>query len=750
MRDQPQQRDIAPKLIKLTALAAGLASAGVTAQAPENANDSVLMEEVIVTATRRDERMLDVPAPVSVISPTELAQSGAKDLGDYVFAVPGVNYNKGGVAGRGEITMRGVSTGNLTTPTVGIYVDEVPVGSAVRFADGTDAYDQRLLDLGRIEILKGPQGTLFGVSSMGGLLKYVTEQPVTDGMYGKIGADVSTTEHGGVNPTINGVLNEPLSSNTALRVAGFYQSDDGYVDALGPKGGNDVNSGDVYGARLSVLHEATDRLSFKAAAQFQQSRQDGLSFVDYDQATQKPIYGDLEKGPTNYDEKSKLDNSLYTFTVDYDMDWAVVSSITGYQKQSIDSTRDFTAIYQFFDDFIYPIPFDTTVSLRHSKLEKVTQEIRLVSQAASDWQWQAGVFYTHEDGDLDQTIVQTLIDGTVADGVNVPYVFGPNAGFDSTYEEIAAYGTVDWFATDRITITAGVRAARNEIDVLQINGGLQGTTPDNRQKTNESPVTYLGAIKYALSDSSNLYARVATGYRAGGPNTGLADPITGAVLSDAPTYDSDSLINYELGYKGRHWDGRFVVDGSVYFIDWSDIQQAVVRNGVGYLSNAGEAEIKGAELALMLEPVDGLTLSNSFSYIDAELTENADESVLQVPSGSRLPNSPKFSANLSAQYDFSLMERQAFVRAEYIYLGDRYSSFKDDLSNPNYELDSFGQTDLSAGIEFEKFSLGAYVRNLTDERGELSAETNQSPFGLPTYVTLIRPRTVGLTVGFNF
>lgn len=711
-------------------------------------------DEIIVTATRREEALRDVPASVSVLSPAQLARTGARDMGDYLFAQPGVNYRKDGRAGRGDISIRGVTTGTVTTPTVGVYVDDVPIGSAVRFADGASAFDQSLLDLGRIEVLKGPQGTLFGVSAMGGVVRFVTTRPEIGDSTVNAGLDVSSTDGGGMNYTVNGNANLPLGETAALRIAAFNTSDEGYVDAAGPRGGDDRNSSDSRGARIALRWEPSAKLGVNLSAQIQRSEQDGLSYVDYSLATGRPIIGDLKKGVLRFDEPQDIQNELYTAGLSYDLGWATFSSVTAFQTMSFDARRDFSGVYQIFSPFFFPPPAPQIASVidkRKSSLDKWTQEFRLVSKGDGPLKWQGGVFYTTENGGISQDIVQTFTTGRTATGTRTdPYIFGPGAGFDSDYKEIAAYGTVDWSVTERLTLTAGARVAHNEIDTLQINGGIQGPGPNARGSTSEDPATYLVAARYAINDDNNVYARVASGYRAGGPNLGLVDPITFLPLSNSPTYESDSLVNYEVGYKGALLDDKLRVDAAVYQIDWDNLQQTIVRNGVGFLGNAGAARIKGTELGVIAKPTEALSFGGSFSWIDAKLTEDALVG-LRARKGSRLPNTSEFTANLFAEAKFPIGGRSSFVRVDQLFLGDRNSSYVQDVvANPNFVLKGFEQTDLSAGIDFERFRVGFYVRNLTDERGQLSAETNQAPFGLPAYVTVTRPRTTGLTLSASF
>jgi iron complex outermembrane recepter protein len=740
--------------VAIAVVAASMAvAAPALAQAPPS--DAAEVDDgadIIVTANRRNERLIDAPLAVNVVQPDVLLEGGARSLGDYLYTVPGVNYAKDGREGRGDITIRGLTSGNLATPMVATYVDEVPIGSTTRFADGVSAYDQRLLDLDRIEILKGPQGTLYGASAMGGVVRYLTNRPDLSAFEGFAQGELSTTSGGSVNYTLNGTVNAPLSANSGVRIAGFYANDGGYIDATGPSAGRNVNGTQTYGGRVSLGAALGEAITVTASAQYQRSQQDGTSYVDYSLATGQPIINDSTRVGLRSREPQDQENQLYSLVVESDLGFATLASITGYQRQVFTSRRDFGSIYGVFGGFFPPfLSITAAEDRRRANLSKWTQEVRLTSETGGTFEWIVGAFYANERGGVAQDIVQTY--ATPAPP-GTQLLFGPGAGFDSRYEEIAGYATVNLNLSDRFTLTGGIRVSENTQRVLQINGGILAGGPNDLRTAKDSPVTYLGTATFRLNDQNNVYARIATGYRAGGPNLGLVDPVSGLPLATSPIYESDTLTSYEIGYKGRVPGNAVNWELSLYQLDWNNIQQVIFLNGSAAISNFGEARIRGGELAVNVRPIDGLRFGGSLSVIDARLL-TASPVGLQAQAGARLPNSAETSGNLYARYEFGLGgETQAFIQVDQNFTGARNASFDRSTSafpsRPNFVLDSFRQTDVTAGIDFERFRITAYARNLFNSNALLAADTTQAAFGLPVLATPIRPRTIGIVASTRF
>ncbi|WP_167762432.1 TonB-dependent receptor [Brevundimonas intermedia] len=727
------------KLLGLAALLTTSALGGLPALAQTaglSPDPATQLTDVIVTAQKREERASDTPLSLSVLTGETLQATGATQLSDFAATVPGLSFTSNGV-GQGQVNLRGVTTGLNVSPTVGIYVDEVPYGSSTSFAGAAQlALDVGLFDIERVEILRGPQGTLYGASTMGGLLKYVTKAPDPAGFGGGLRAGVNATAHGGVGYDLAGALNAPFAGDTAaVRLNGFYTKDAGFIDNL-TLGEEDANTSEVFGGRVDVLFNPTDDLSVRLTAFAQDIKRDGSGSVDVNPATNEPVDGEYDQ--RRFSEPFTQDFRLASAVVNYDFGPAQLTSVTSYQTSDINHVTDVSALYvPLLGGFGFAL--GSTPLVKEVDTDKFTQEARLAgSWGAIDWI--AGGFYTREKSFQLQTLPATDVTGA-------PFpILLLNAELPSLYEETAAFGTATWHVTDRLDLSGGLRYAKNEQTYEQIASGLL-VAPAPKRSSSENVTTYLANAKYRLNDRSIAYLRYATGYRPGGPNMVSNDPVTGEPLAP-PTFDSDSLESYEAGYKVSTADGRFGLDASIYLIDWTDLQIVALRNGVGVVANASEAAIKGAELTVTARPVPALTLVGSLSLMDAQL--EADSPDLGGQKGDALPDAPDVTLALSADYAFSLGGYDADVGATVRYVDDRVASFDQSPGSPQHQLPDYTTVDLRAGVDFGQVRAQLYVRNLFDEFGELSAVTSFSVAGGPIQITPLRPRTIGLTLSRRF
>ena len=609
----------------------GQASASATAQGT-SAGDEV--QTVTVAATRRKELIRDVPVALTKLSTDAQLDLGAKDLGDMLHSVPGLNFVKGpSNSGVSELVIRGVSTGLATNPTVAVYIDDVPIGGASGSSGGTNAFDQRLLDLGSIEILKGPQGTLHGTASMGGLLRFNTSAPDYRYFSGQVGGEVSRTAFGGTNYTTQGHANVPLSPGVAtLRVAGFYARDGGYIDATGPAAAKDVNSGTVAGARITLGLRPLKNLEVRLAVQSQEALSAGPGYASLD-ASGTPIASALTRVNLAYREPTNQRNQLASINVEADLGWAKASSITGYQTESITLLRDSNEGYlRAFPPFL---GVTATVDFVANRLKKTTQEFRLVSPSGGTIDWLAGVFYTGE-----RAVSKDLLTATLSSDSPLPagVPLLDNAGGTFRYREHAFYGTLVWNLSPALAVTVGARVSKNSQHFVVRDLGAITTDTVQELNASEAPTTYLLAARYKLSALSTAYGRVASGYRAGGVNGSVINPATGELIS-APPFTSDTLVSYELGYKADLPDKRGGFDVAIYETRWSNLQTIVFNTGAGYVGNAGKARIRGFEFGAVVRPASALTLRTALTLQQALLTEA--NSGLSGLAGERLPNSPR-------------------------------------------------------------------------------------------------------------
>ncbi|HEX7373529.1 MAG TPA: TonB-dependent receptor, partial [Steroidobacteraceae bacterium] len=616
------------------------------------------LEEIVVTAQKREQKLSETPVSITALSSADLDRISATQFRDFATTVPGLSFTTTGV-GQTQVNLRGITTGGNVSPTVGIYVDEVPYGSSTSFASSAQlALDVGLFDVDRIEVLRGPQGTLYGASTMGGLLKYVPQKPDTHAFGGSVQAGISSTEHGGLNYDVASAVNVPLSDGkAAMRLSGFYSQDGGYIDNV-QLGKDDVNQADIYGGRGDFLWTPTDRLSVRFALFAQDVSRDGTIEADYDLATHKPLAGDLEQFVAlnqPFDQEFRLASA----TVNYKFDFAELTSVTSYQTSTAKTFLDATDLYVpllalFGIDFLSAMGVDYKYDT-----DKFTQELRLAS-TGERIDWLVGAFYTSENSKNTQHVPGYDLDGNL-----LPINFG-TVILPSSYDEIAGFATVNFHATSKLDLQAGLRYSHNSQEQQQKGSGLLvGSAP--KRDSSESPVTYLANLRYLASDRLMWYLRVATGYRPGGPNVVLNDPETGLPLAN-PTFDSDSLTSYEGGIKLSNANRNFTLDAAVYQIDWKDMQIIVARNGVGVVGNAGAARSRGAELTLTSRPVEALTLVGAFAYTNAELTEDSPATDLGAQKGDPLPNTPKFTTALSADYAFDIGSHGSALGATWRYI----------------------------------------------------------------------------------
>ena len=719
-----------------------LAAASTTASLCAGTAFAADLEEIVVTAQKQEQKLSETPLSVTALSSKNLDALAATQFRDFANSVPGLTFTTTG-AGATQINLRGISSGGAASPTVGVYVDEVPYGSSTSFAGaGQLALDAGLFDLNRVEVLRGPQGTLYGASTMGGLLKYVTTTPDLHEFGGTARAGLSSTDEGDINYDVASALNLPFGSDkAAARIGGFYSHDGGYVDSLG-LGQEDVNQADIYGGRADLLLQPTDALSIRLNAYMQKIDRDGTNEVAYDYATATALDGDLEQ-QTILPQSFEQQFDLYSGTVVYDFGPATLTSVTSYQEFSNDNTLDGSPLYVPILNAVLPHPpfpiWGATGVDYGITTDKFTQELRLAGTGPT-FDWLVGGFYTDEDSDQSQVINSFGEDGSPLD-VDVATV-----GLPSTYEETAGFGTVTWHATSKLDLAGGLRYSHNSQSFQQNGTGLLvGSNP--KATSAEDVTTYLANVRYLASDNLMTYFRFATGYRPGGPNFQGSDPVTGEPLGNA-AFESDELQSYEGGLKATTDDRRYSADIALYLINWDNMQVASQSNGIGVIANASTARSTGAEFSLTALPVPELTLLGTFAYTHAKLTDDAPD--LGGLDGDPLPDTPNFAFTVSGDYAFGVFDHTGSVGAALRYVGERVSSFDASAGSPQYRLPEYTTMDLRGSVAFGAANLRLYVRNLFDERGQLSAGTVLTQAGGPAMISIMQPRTYGVSIDVNF
>ncbi|MCJ2184099.1 TonB-dependent receptor [Novosphingobium sp. 1949] len=716
---------------------AGLAALTVPLCAQAKEADGTAAE-IVVTATRRSERLIDAPQSVTAVTAQDLSKLNATKFSDFANTVPGLQFTTQG-PGSTSITMRGVTAGADIGATVGIYVDDVPYGSSSSFAKApTLALDAGLYDLQRVEVLRGPQGTLYGSASMGGVLKYVTNLPSLTEFGGSAQVGVGTIHDGATDYNVAATVNSPIvTDKVAVRATGFYSRTGGFIDNL-YSGQKNVDRSEIYGGRVDVLLQPVDDLSIRLTGFGQNISRDGMLYGEY------TLDGDAVNGALDQDHP--LDegfNSKFRMvsgTVSYDFDVATLVSVTSYQWVRNAIQTDYSSLYapilQSIGLDAYGVSFPDT-----ERTDKFTQEVRLASASEKPIEWLVGGFYTHETSESHQVLYAYDADFLPITSLNLADAYIP-----STYEEYAAFGDVTIHLTSALAVTGGLRYAHNNQTFEQIATGLLLGSAAKR-KSSESVVTYLANGRYAISPNVNAYVRFATGYRPGGPNYQAVDPVTGNNLAKE-SYESDSLKSYEAGIKAETPDHTFGIDASVYFIDWKNIQIATAVSGISVIANGGAAHIKGAELTLTGRPDGNLMVTGAFAYNDAYLTEDVE--ALGAVSGDRLPNSAHFTSTINADWTYNASDLKPSLGGTLRYVGKRNASFDLNTGFPQYNLPDYVVVDLRAGFTLGPVETQLYVHNLFDVRGQLSANTSSAAYGGPARISLLQPRTIGISATTRF
>lgn len=732
----------ASRFILLAGAAALIPSLPAAAQTAETQSDQSQetgsSADIVVTAQKREQRLLDTPQSVTALSSDDLTKIGAKQFADFATSVPGVQFTTVG-AGTTQISMRGVTTGADVGSTVGIYVDDVPYGSSSAFANGPRrTLDVGLFDVARVEVLRGPQGTLYGASSMGGVLKYVTKTPSLTDISGSAEAGVSGTENGGTSYNGSAVINLPVvTDKAAVRASGYYSRDGGYIDNI-TTGEKDVDRAKVYGGRLDFLAKPTDALSIRLTGFAQDIRRAGGTYADI-ALDGTPVAGTLDQAhPLAEPFRSRF--RLVSGSVAYDLGPATLTSITSYQTNTTNITTDGSQLYAPLLQLFFGIPASALAIDETAQTKKFTEEARLASSNGGRFEWQLGAFYTRESSSLHQ-VARTYGASLTPISVNVVDLSVP-----STYREYAFFGNATYHLTDRFDVTGGIRWAHNDQKFAQNASGLLAASAPARTSS-ESVTTYLADARYRVGSRFTAYARFATGYRPGGPNYLVIDPATGKQGAPA-TFRADTLDSYEGGIKAETKDRRFSIDLSGYYINWHNIQLLTQVAGVTAYLNAGEAHIKGAELSLTARPDSGFVVTGAFAYNDGSLAEA--NAALGATKGERLPNTPHFTASTTADYTLRRSALKPTIGASLRFLSDQTASFDKGAALPQFRLPDYEVVDLRAGLTLGRIDAQIYVHNLLDRRGELSAQTVLSSLGGPAQVSILRPRTVGLRLSAGF
>jgi len=695
----------------------------------------VRLEEILVTAQKKgDERLQDVPIPISVINPQQLTQNNQILLRDYVDTVPGLNLTPG-IQNAQTPSIRGIGlSGGGANPSVALMVDDIPFGGTTGWT-GDVVPDIDPGDLARIEVLRGPQGTLYGAASMGGLIRFVTIDPSPAMASGRVEAGTSGVTHGaepGFNFRASG--NVPVTDTLAFRISGYERQDPGYIDnpSLNIKG---INEAQAYGGHFAALWQPSRDFSLKISALYQDIRGDAPSEVNTG-----PGLGSWDQnyiaGAGKYDKAIQA----YSAVIKAKLGSIDLTSLTGYN-----SVRGTDAL-----DFTFALPqtepvFGVAGSLIRTKhtTDKFTQELRLSDTLWQRIDWMVGGFYTHEAGDVIQNITAT--DPVRGKDVG-DFLYNP---FYTTYVESAGFVNGTYRFNERFDLQLGGRESQISQSFAEFQTGLASypypagplpyIIPERHFSSNA--FTYSVTPQFRFSSQLMAYARAASGYRAGGSNN--------ASQGIPSQYYPDKSESYEIGIKGDLIGQLLSIDAAVYRVKWKDIQVSLSdpQTFTGYISNAGEAQSQGVELSIQSKPLAGLLLSAWVDYDDAVMTQafpNASSLDPAANVGDRLPYVSRFSARFAAEQSFEIADDlSGFAGGAISYVGDRQGIFGYVSAPARQDLPGYAKLDLHVGIRRDSWTVNLFANNVTDRRGLLTGGLDYFP---STAFVYIQPRTVGMNV----
>jgi iron complex outermembrane recepter protein len=710
----------------------GAASAQTSSgPAPAPGDETQMLGEVVVTAQKRSERLLETPVPVTAVAAPALLEANQVRLQDYYVRIPGLQVTPGDFHGAPMLTVRGITTGGFANPTVGVVVDDVPYGSSTGVNLAQEAPDIDPSELAQVEVLRGPQGTLYGATSLGGLLKYVTVDPAFSGFSGRlqVGA-LGVHEANDLGYNIRGALNVPVSETLAVRVSAFTRQDPGYIDNPRAKL-SDVNERDAYGGRVAALWQPTANTSLKLGALHQRSESNGSARIFL-----QPTLGELEQLVVADSGGFTTELTALNAIARTSFGPVRVTSITGYNISHFADVQDWSVFRAAQAQTLFGVP--GAVIVNDFTTKKLSQELRIEAPLGDRIDLLAGLFYTRERTNPRQ---QDIYGADPLTGRRVGAI-----SFDTnphTYTERAIFATATVRVTESFDVQLGARQSYSKQSTSRFTAFPTAPTtvfPDVRSK--DDAFTFLVTPRLRVSPDLMIYARVASGFRPGGPNPNAFG------FNLPQTFDPDTTRNYEVGVKGRLFDRRLSYDLSLYRIDWKNMQVQLVTGGRGYYVNAGASKSEGLEASFQLQPWSGMILDASGSWGRARLTEGFPPgSTAAGNPGDRLPYSARFTGFLGAEQSFPVTQTwTGFVGGSISYVGDRLGVFRNVALRQTFP--SYSQIDARAGVRSDVWTASVFINNLGDKRGVLTGGLGTA--GDQTAFNLLQPRTIGVSLARSF
>ncbi|AJA11561.1 TonB-dependent receptor [Sphingopyxis fribergensis] len=778
-----------------------------TALAQQNNSDDD--RDIVVTASKREENLQDVPLAITAIGNERLQELQVKEFQDVVKFLPSVTIQTL-APGFSQVYFRGVASGenanhSTSLPTVGTYLDEMPITTI------QGALDIHTYDFARVEALAGPQGTLYGASSMAGTIKLVTNKPDTSGTYGSVGLELNSVTRGGIGGVAEGFINARISDRAALRLVGWYRHDAGYIDNIAGTRtypikqyvgddlvdlpGDDItqnnadfvekdyNSVDTYGARLALGIELDDDWTLRPTLMGQIQKANGSFAQERSSAVTRSLQT-VQYNPERSDDKwiqaaltieGKIGNWDLTVT-------------GGHLRRKTLTDSDYSDYAYFYDAL-----FGSAVYLYDNAGDQISPnqyiegidryrrnfgEIRVASPADARIRFIGGLFYQRQSHNIEQHyIIDNLSDDLQVPGTVDNIWLTKQLRVDRDY---AAFGELSFDITDKLTLTGGGRLYKfdnslvgffgynnpgyssNSVYACQGPAVVDGSPCTNLDKrTKKTDFIHKLNLTYKFTDDVMMYATWSRGFRPGGINR----------RGSLPPYGSDTLDNYELGWKTSFGPVRF--NGAVYQEDWKNIQLSFLgANGLSEVRNAGIARIRGIEADVSYRS-GGFSLGMGGSYNDATIRRDfcaianaafdcttTDNSLL-APSGSRLPVTAKFKGNAVARYEFPIGGVDGHVQFAVNHIGKRRSDLRTLENDIVGDFKAYTTADVSIGVKGEGWNAELFATNLFDSRGVINSAVQcgetvcgdadgVTPGGGVFYDNVIRPRLIGIKVSKDF
>ncbi|WP_010127390.1 TonB-dependent receptor [Sphingomonas sp. KC8] len=715
----------------------------------------------MVTALRRESTVQDTPLAITAISGQNLTNAGVTNVTDYAKMVPGLRVQDSG-PGQRRLSLRGIRASG--EPTVGTYYDETPVAGSVGVSSDAAGRtpDFSLFDIERVEVLRGPQGTLYGSSSMGGAVRVIFAKPKFE-YEGAAEATVSTTKGGGFSYNINGMVNVPIANDVlAARLVVYRRDSSGYVDNSF-LGRDDVNDYTAEGGRFLLRYTPTADLTIDASALIESTNASSYSW--------NPLVGE-RKSAAQAILPYKDDSQIYNITARWDAGPVALTAITSYQHRKSEYAADDS---YYIDSYLTPArcaafvngggacsqaQLDTYYAYVDSlspavihypgKTKDWTHELRLNSTGDGNLSWTVGVFSENRSNQVNGQ--DARVDPATGEIIRPLQLFYRRS-IDDKFKQIAGYGEASYKVTPELTLTGGTRYFHYKKTIVgetDMPWDLIGATakPPTTVQSKESGWIFKFNADYQFSPDFMIYAQASQGFRPGGANQviGLADALT--------AYEADKLWNYELGAKTAFFNRRLFANVAVFQIDWENMQVSgrTLNNAFSFISNAGAARVRGAELELNARPIDGMQVNLNSTYLDAKLTEDQISDTVSAPGrkGNRMPYIPRFTAGATVEYGWEVSPSLKMVtRADINHVGASYSEFRPDNAL-RIKLKPYQLANMRVGLEEADGRWAAYVflNNVFDAVAINHASQSSTPNSYS--VTSATPRTIGVNLRTKF